>query len=157
MSEGFSPTKSQEAEHAAGPADFRFRSRAVVRQVSIFRVTCHANRLLTAYSVAGGRYFANLQQIGPGPAALFRQTCDIFRWHLLRWRNERHSILKSDACSSFTTNIFYSKADADFQHIIDQESTPKAEKTTQKTTQKDESSTPKPGKVHPKDSGTCCK
>lgn len=48
---------------------------------------------------------------------------------------------ESDASSFFTTvySVLYGKTDADFQRIIDQESTPK----TENTTQKDENSTPK--------------
>lgn len=45
---------------------------------------------------------------------------------------------ESDASSFFTTvySVLYGKTDADFQRIIDQESTPKLENTTQNTTQK---------------------
>ena len=52
---------------------------------------------------------------------------------------------ESDASSFFTTvySVLYGKKDADFQRIIDQESTPKLENTTLKTTPKDENSTPK--------------
>ena len=52
---------------------------------------------------------------------------------------------ESDASSFFTTvySVLYGKTDADFQRIIDQESTPKLENTTLKTTPKDENSTPK--------------
>ena len=52
---------------------------------------------------------------------------------------------ESDASSFFTTvySVLYGKTDADFQCIIDQESTPKLENTTLKTTPKDENSTPK--------------
>jgi len=52
---------------------------------------------------------------------------------------------ESDASSFFTTvySVLYGKTNADFQRIIDQESTPKAENTTPKTTPKDENSTPK--------------
>ena len=41
---------------------------------------------------------------------------------------------ESDASSFFTTvySVLYGKTDADFQRIIDQESTPKTENTTQK-------------------------
>ena len=64
---------------------------------------------------------------------------------------------ESDASSFFTTvySVLYGKTDVDFQRIIDQESTPKAdnptpkatqkgEDTTQKTTQKKSSTTQKP-------------
>ena len=67
---------------------------------------------------------------------------------------------ESDASSFFTTvySVLYGKTDADFQRIIDEESTPKtgnttqksedttqkSEDTTQKTTQKKSSTTPKP-------------
>ena len=53
---------------------------------------------------------------------------------------------ESDASSFFTTvySVLYGKTDADFQRIIDRESTPKAENTTQKTTQKKFSTTQKP-------------
>ena len=52
---------------------------------------------------------------------------------------------ESDASSFFTTvySVLYGKTDADFQRIIDQESTPKTENTTQKTTQKGEDTTQK--------------
>ena len=52
---------------------------------------------------------------------------------------------ESDASSFFTTvySVLYGKTNADFQRIIDQESTPKLENTTLKTTPKDENSTPK--------------
>ena len=45
---------------------------------------------------------------------------------------------ESDASSFFTTvySVLYGKTDADFQLIIDEESTPKTENTTQKTTPK---------------------
>ena len=50
---------------------------------------------------------------------------------------------ESDASSFFTTvySVLYGKTDADFQCIIDQESTPKLENTTLKTTQKGEYTT----------------
>ena len=53
---------------------------------------------------------------------------------------------ESDASSFFTTvySVLYGKTDADFQCIIDQESTPKLENTTLKTTQKGEYTTQKP-------------
>ena len=60
---------------------------------------------------------------------------------------------ESDASSFFTTvySVLYGKKDADFQRIIDQESTPKlenttlkSEDTTQKTTQKNSPTTQKP-------------
>ena len=60
---------------------------------------------------------------------------------------------ESDASSFFTTvySVLYGKKDADFQRIIDQESTPKLENTTQKsedttqnTTQKNSPTTQKP-------------
>ena len=52
---------------------------------------------------------------------------------------------ESDTSSFFTTvySVLYGKTDADFQRIIDQESTAKTGNTTQKTTPKDENSTPK--------------
>ena len=60
---------------------------------------------------------------------------------------------ESDASSFFTTvySVLYGKKDADFQRIIDQESTPKlenttlkSEDTTQNTTQKNSPTTQKP-------------
>ena len=53
---------------------------------------------------------------------------------------------ESDTSSFFTTvySVLYGKKDADFQRIIDEESTPKLENTTQKTTQKFFSTTQKP-------------
>ena len=52
---------------------------------------------------------------------------------------------ESDASSFFTTvhSVLYGRSDEDFQRVIDQESTPKEENTTQKTTPKTEISTPK--------------
>ena len=53
---------------------------------------------------------------------------------------------ESDASSFFTTvySVLYGKTDADFLRIIYEESTPKTGNTTQKTTQKKSSTTPKP-------------
>ena len=52
---------------------------------------------------------------------------------------------ESDASSFFTTvySVLYGKTDADFQRVIDEESTPKTENATQKTTHKDEDTTQK--------------
>ena len=52
---------------------------------------------------------------------------------------------ESDASSFFTTvySVLYGKTDADFQRIIDEESTPKTGNTTQNTIPKTENSTPK--------------
>jgi ATP-dependent DNA helicase RecG len=52
---------------------------------------------------------------------------------------------ESDASSFFTTvySVLYGKTDVDFQRIIDQESTPKADNSTPKATQKGEDTTQK--------------
>ena len=62
---------------------------------------------------------------------------------------------ESDASSFFTTvySVLYGKTDSDFQRIIDQESTPKLENTTLKTTPKTENSTPKKEESTPKKLG----
>lgn len=57
------------------------------------------------------------------------------------WRNSNRSplgIANNTASSFFTTvySVLYGRTDEDFQLIIDQESTPKEENTTQNTTQK---------------------
>ena len=58
---------------------------------------------------------------------------------------DRMPTFESDASSFFTTvhSVLYGRSDEDFQRVIDQESTPKEENTTQKTTPKTENSTPK--------------
>lgn len=58
---------------------------------------------------------------------------------------DRMPTFESDASSFFTTvhSVLYGRSDEDFQRVIDQESTPKEENTTQKTTPKTEISTPK--------------
>ena len=58
---------------------------------------------------------------------------------------DRMPTFESDASSFFTTvhSVLYGRSEEDFQRVIDQESTPKEENTTQKTTPKTENSTPK--------------
>lgn len=65
------------------------------------------------------------------------------------WRNSNRSplgIANNTASSFFTTvySVLYGRTDEDFQLIIDQESTPKEENTTQNTTQKVGNATQKP-------------
>ena len=58
---------------------------------------------------------------------------------------DRMPTFESDASSFFTTvhSVLYGRSDEDFQRVIDHESTPKEENTTQKTTQKAEDTTQK--------------
>lgn len=72
---------------------------------------------------------------------------------------DRMPAFESDASSFFTTvhSVLYGRSDEDFQRVIDQESTPKEENTTQKTTPKTEDTTqktnPKGRKIHTKEAG----